>query len=168
MPAVFDGRLDGCGRRGGRGGDLRTDRGGPRRARGVEGGAARGRQADRGRRPKDYQRNPRPHFYPGPVAQRPGHRAPAGAIPRRMARTDPLDSRTLYAPVRRARQPPFHRQSAQAAATERNSAMPTQAHTTADTFDIELATDVLVIGGGPAGAWAALSAADEGASVVIA
>jgi succinate dehydrogenase/fumarate reductase flavoprotein subunit len=46
--------------------------------------------------------------------------------------------------------------------------MTTQSHTTADTFDIELATDVLVIGGGPAGAWAALSAADEGASVVIA
>jgi succinate dehydrogenase/fumarate reductase flavoprotein subunit len=46
--------------------------------------------------------------------------------------------------------------------------MTTQSHTTADTFDIELAADVLVIGGGPAGAWAALSAADEGASVVIA
>ncbi len=37
-----------------------------------------------------------------------------------------------------------------------------------DTFDIELTADVLVIGGGPAGAWAALAAADEGASVVIA
>jgi succinate dehydrogenase/fumarate reductase flavoprotein subunit len=36
-----------------------------------------------------------------------------------------------------------------------------------ETFDVELSTDVLVIGGGPAGAWAALSAADEGASVVI-
>jgi succinate dehydrogenase/fumarate reductase flavoprotein subunit len=36
-----------------------------------------------------------------------------------------------------------------------------------ETFDIELAADVLVIGGGPAGAWAALSASDEGASVVI-
>jgi len=37
-----------------------------------------------------------------------------------------------------------------------------------DTFDVELEADVLVIGGGPAGAWAALSAADEGASVVVA
>ena len=37
-----------------------------------------------------------------------------------------------------------------------------------DTFDSELTADVLVIGGGPAGAWAELAAADEGASVVIA
>jgi succinate dehydrogenase/fumarate reductase flavoprotein subunit len=37
-----------------------------------------------------------------------------------------------------------------------------------DSFDIELAADVLVIGGGPAGIWAALAATDEGASVVIA
>jgi succinate dehydrogenase/fumarate reductase flavoprotein subunit len=36
-----------------------------------------------------------------------------------------------------------------------------------DTFNNDLAADVLVIGGGPAGAWAALSAADEGATVVI-
>jgi len=35
-------------------------------------------------------------------------------------------------------------------------------------FDVEETADVLVIGGGPAGAWAALAAADEGASVVIA
>ena len=41
-------------------------------------------------------------------------------------------------------------------------------HHAVDTFDIELTADVLVIGGGPAGAWAALAAADEGASVVIA
>ena len=41
-------------------------------------------------------------------------------------------------------------------------------HRAVDTFDIELTADVLVIGGGPAGAWAALAAADEGASVVIA
>jgi succinate dehydrogenase/fumarate reductase flavoprotein subunit len=37
-----------------------------------------------------------------------------------------------------------------------------------DSFDIELTADVLVIGGGPAGIWAALAATDEGASVVIA
>jgi succinate dehydrogenase/fumarate reductase flavoprotein subunit len=41
-------------------------------------------------------------------------------------------------------------------------------HQETDQFDVDLAADVLVIGGGPAGAWAALSAADEGASVVIA
>jgi succinate dehydrogenase/fumarate reductase flavoprotein subunit len=35
-------------------------------------------------------------------------------------------------------------------------------------FDIELTADVLVIGGGPAGIWAALAAVDDGASVVIA
>jgi succinate dehydrogenase/fumarate reductase flavoprotein subunit len=46
--------------------------------------------------------------------------------------------------------------------------MTTETQSAADTFDIELTADVLVIGGGPAGAWAALSAADEGASVVIA
>ena len=35
-------------------------------------------------------------------------------------------------------------------------------------FDsVELAADVLVIGGGPAGTWAALAAAAEGASVVL-
>jgi succinate dehydrogenase/fumarate reductase flavoprotein subunit len=37
-----------------------------------------------------------------------------------------------------------------------------------DSFDIALAADVLVIGGGPAGIWAALAATDQGASVVIA
>ena len=36
-----------------------------------------------------------------------------------------------------------------------------------EAFDLELSADVLVIGGGPAGAWSALSAVDEGASVVI-
>src|ERR1700722_10270558 len=36
-----------------------------------------------------------------------------------------------------------------------------------DVYDIELSADVLVIGGGPAGAWAALAAADEDASVVV-
>jgi succinate dehydrogenase/fumarate reductase flavoprotein subunit len=46
--------------------------------------------------------------------------------------------------------------------------MTTETQSAADTFDIELTADVLVIGGGPAGAWAALSAADEGARVVIA
>ena len=46
--------------------------------------------------------------------------------------------------------------------------MTSMAQPAVDTFDIEIAADVLVIGGGPAGAWAALSAADEGASVVIA
>jgi len=45
--------------------------------------------------------------------------------------------------------------------------MTIEAQQAVDTSDIELAADVLVIGGGPAGAWAALSAADEGASVVI-
>jgi succinate dehydrogenase/fumarate reductase flavoprotein subunit len=37
-----------------------------------------------------------------------------------------------------------------------------------DSFDTDLTADVLVIGGGPAGAWAALAAADEGARVVVA
>ena len=37
----------------------------------------------------------------------------------------------------------------------------------AERFDIELTADVLVIGGGPAGVWAALAAVDEGASAVI-
>jgi succinate dehydrogenase/fumarate reductase flavoprotein subunit len=36
-----------------------------------------------------------------------------------------------------------------------------------DVHDTELNADVLVIGGGPAGAWAALAAADEGAGVVV-
>jgi succinate dehydrogenase/fumarate reductase flavoprotein subunit len=36
-----------------------------------------------------------------------------------------------------------------------------------DRYDIELSADVLVIGGGPAGAWAALAAADEEATVVV-
>lgn len=35
-------------------------------------------------------------------------------------------------------------------------------------FDVDLTADVLVVGGGPAGAWAALAAVDVGASVVIA
>jgi succinate dehydrogenase/fumarate reductase flavoprotein subunit len=43
-----------------------------------------------------------------------------------------------------------------------------QAPHAAESSDIELTADVLVIGGGPSGAWAALSAADEGASVVLA
>ncbi len=34
-------------------------------------------------------------------------------------------------------------------------------------FDIDLSTDVLVIGGGPAGVWAALSAIDDGSTVVV-
>jgi succinate dehydrogenase/fumarate reductase flavoprotein subunit len=34
-------------------------------------------------------------------------------------------------------------------------------------FDIDLTADVLVIGGGPAGIWAALAAVDDGSSVVI-
>jgi succinate dehydrogenase/fumarate reductase flavoprotein subunit len=38
----------------------------------------------------------------------------------------------------------------------------------AEQFDVNLPADVLVIGGGPAGVWAALAAADQGASVVIA
>jgi succinate dehydrogenase/fumarate reductase flavoprotein subunit len=37
-----------------------------------------------------------------------------------------------------------------------------------DSFDIDLTADVLVIGGGPAGIWAALAAVEDGASVVIA
>jgi succinate dehydrogenase/fumarate reductase flavoprotein subunit len=37
-----------------------------------------------------------------------------------------------------------------------------------ESFDIDLTADVLVIGGGPAGIWAALAAVDDGASVVIA
>jgi succinate dehydrogenase/fumarate reductase flavoprotein subunit len=45
--------------------------------------------------------------------------------------------------------------------------MPTAARPDSPVHDIELSADVLVIGGGPAGAWAALSAADEGASVVV-
>jgi succinate dehydrogenase/fumarate reductase flavoprotein subunit len=45
--------------------------------------------------------------------------------------------------------------------------MTNEAQPATDTFDIGLTADVLVIGGGPAGAWAALSAADEGASVAI-
>jgi len=36
-----------------------------------------------------------------------------------------------------------------------------------ETFDVELSADVLIIGGGPAGAWAALAASDEGADVAI-
>jgi flavin-dependent dehydrogenase len=35
-------------------------------------------------------------------------------------------------------------------------------------YDLEISTDVLVIGGGPAGAWAALAAAERGASVIVA
>jgi succinate dehydrogenase/fumarate reductase flavoprotein subunit len=46
--------------------------------------------------------------------------------------------------------------------------MTQQAQAAPEAFDIDLAADVLVIGGGPAGAWAALAAADAGASVVIA
>lgn len=36
-----------------------------------------------------------------------------------------------------------------------------------ETYDIELKTDVLVLGGGPAGAWAAIRAAATGANVVL-
>ena len=45
--------------------------------------------------------------------------------------------------------------------------MTTPVQQDSDVYDIELSADVLVIGGGPAGAWAALAAADEGATVVV-
>ncbi|MDR2690041.1 MAG: FAD-binding protein [Azoarcus sp.] len=41
-------------------------------------------------------------------------------------------------------------------------------HSAAESFDIDLVADVLVIGGGPAGAWAGLAAARAGARVVVA
>src|ERR1700744_5553521 len=45
--------------------------------------------------------------------------------------------------------------------------MTNQTAPAADRFDVELSADVLVIGGGPSGAWAALSAADEDATVGV-
>jgi succinate dehydrogenase/fumarate reductase flavoprotein subunit len=45
--------------------------------------------------------------------------------------------------------------------------MTNQTAPAADSFGVELSADVLVIGGGPSGAWAALSAADEDATVVL-
>lgn len=38
---------------------------------------------------------------------------------------------------------------------------------TIEEFDIDLATDVLVIGGGPAGVWAAMAAVNDGCNVVV-
>ncbi|MGO4276412.1 FAD-dependent oxidoreductase, partial [Paenibacillus sp. TAF58] len=34
-------------------------------------------------------------------------------------------------------------------------------------FDLQLQADVLIIGGGPSGAWAAITAAKEGATVIL-
>jgi succinate dehydrogenase/fumarate reductase flavoprotein subunit len=46
--------------------------------------------------------------------------------------------------------------------------MTSDRQSSAERFDIELTADVLVIGGGPAGVWAALAAVEQGASAVIA